>query len=386
MTKSDNLLIDCSYIDESIISSDSLGIYAIRMIKGFLKYGHYKVYVLLWRGMEDIFDRVVGENVDKIVLDRCDLLTNWPPYYKLSGTLPGRLKQEIENRNISVVINPVHHNTLFFYPQPIRQYSIVHDLFIFDYAKTRFDYAKTRKGKICYYLWHKYQIQLMKKYTGLISISQNTHDDLKVREGFESEVVYNSISFNFAIGKQPIESVRGKKYILDINRFSESKNAGTLIRAFGLIKNTIPHILYLKGSQDSEDHRKALERLVADMGLEDRVVFDTDYRTEGEIRYLYTHADLFVSPSLKEGFGYTPIEAAILKTPVLVSNIDVFKEVTCGKFQTFDPYSPKELAKLIMELLMNPPSEEERKALSDFFMERYSLCNQIKQIEEIITR
>ena len=379
MTKLKNLLIDCSYIDESIISSDSLGIYAIRMIKGFLKYGHYKVYVLLWRGMEDLFDRVVGDNVDKIVLDRCDLLTNWPPYYKLSGTLPRRLKQEIENRNISVVINPFHHGTLFFYPQPIKQYAVVHDLLYFDLVSNW-------RGKIYYYFWHKYQIKLMKKYTGLISISQNTHDDLKVREGFESEVVYNSISFDFAIDKQPIESVQGKKYILDINRFSKSKNAETLIRAFGLIKNTIPHILYLKGSLECSGHRKVLERLVADMGIEDRVVFDTGYRTEGEIRYLYTHADLFVSPSLKEGFGYTPIEAAILKTPVLVSNIDVFKEVTCGKFQTFDPHSPKELAEHIMEVIKNPPSEEERMALSYFFMERYSLCNQIKQIEKIITR
>lgn len=378
MIKFDNLLIDCSYVNESNISSDSLGIYAIRMIKGFLKYGHYKVHVLLWRGMEDLFDRVVGDNVAKIVLDRSDLLTNWPPYYKLSGTLPGKLKQEIENRNISVVINPFHHGTLFFYSQPIKQYAVVHDLL-------SFDLVKNCKGKIYSYLWHKYQIQLMKKYTGLISISQNTHDELKVREGFESEVVYNSISFNFAIDKQPIESVQGKKYILDINRFSENKNTETLIRAFGLIKNTIPHILYLKGSLDFEDHRKALERLVTDMGIEDRVVFDTDDRTEGEIRYLYLHADLFVSPSLKEGFGYTPIEAAILKTPVLVSNIDVFKEVTCGKFQSFDPYSPKELAEHIMEVLKNPPSEEERKALSDFFMEKYSLCNQIKQIEEIIS-
>lgn len=379
MTKFDSLLIDCSYINESNISSDSLGIYSIRMIKGFLKYGHYKVHVLLWRGMEDLFDRHIGENVAKIVLDRCDLLTNWPPYYKLSGTLPRKLKKEIENRNISVVINPFHHGTLFFYSQPIRQYAVVHDLLLFDSVKNW-------KGRIYYYLWHKYQILLMKKYTGLISISQNTYDDLILREGFESFIVYNSISFNLSIATQTIESVRGKKYILDINRFSENKNAETLIRAFGLIKNTIPHILYLKGSLDCEDHRKALENLVSDMGIENRVVFDTDYRTEEEIRYLYMHADLFVSPSLKEGFGYTPIEAAILKTPVLVSNIEVFKEVTCGKIQTFDPHSPKELAKLIMELLMNPPSEEERKALSDFFMERYSLCNQIKQIEEIITR
>ena len=102
------------------------------------------------------------------------------------------------------------------------------------------------------------------------------------------------------------------------------------------------------------------------------------------MRYLYSHADLFVSPSLKEGFGWTPIEAAILKTPVLVSDIVVLKEVTCGKIPTFDPHSPDDLAEHSQEILDNPPGERERTELADFFLDKYSLKNQIAQLEAII--
>ena len=169
-----------------------------------------------------------------------------------------------------------------------------------------------------------------------------------------------------------------------MNRFNPEKNTETLIRAFDLLKDKIPHILYLKGDHKCEKERKELERLADDLGLGDRIVFDHSFRTEGEMRYLYTHADLFVSPSLKEGFGWTPIEAAILKAPVLVSDIDIFKETTCGRIPRFDPHSPDDLAGHIQKVLDNPPGERERTELADYFLDKYSLKNQIAQLEDIL--
>ena len=101
---------------------------------------------------------------------------------------------------------------------------------------------------------------------------------------------------------------------------------------------------------------------------------------------MYRHADLFVTPSLKEGFGWTPIEAAILETPVLISDIDVLKEVSCNKLPTFNPHSPEELAVKMRELIENPPSIENRKQLSKFYMERYSLKRQINNLTDVMLR
>lgn len=181
-----------------------------------------------------------------------------------------------------------------------------------------------------------------------------------------------------------MKEVEGRPYILDVNRFYKMKNAETLIRAFSLIKNRIPHYLYLKG--DNYYQIDELQDLVKMLDVEDRVIFDRTHRTEGEIRYLYSHTDLFVSPSLVEGFGWTPIEAAIMGAPVLVSDINVLKEVTCGKVPTFDPYSPEDLAEKMLMILKNPPSRESREELSRFYQEKYSLKRQIDSLTELFLR
>lgn len=378
MKKTENLLVDCTFILETWVSSNSLAIYAMRLIQGLLKYSNYQVCVLAWQEKDAFIDELVGQKVDKILLNRrSDLTTSWRPYYRLSGMLPKKLKREIKRRNITIVINPWHQGALFFYPKTIRQYGVVHDMFLYDKVKLQ-------RGKVSYFIWRNYQRILASKFSGLISISQMTHDELLRCENLPSMVVYNSIPFDFTIVEEPVEVVQAKRYIIDINRFQGYKNAELLIRALSLIKDEIPHYLYLKGDHEFEEERKSLEKLAVELGLEDRVIFDISCRSEGELRYLYTHADLFVSPSLKEGFGWTPIEAAILKTPVLVSDIKVFKEILCGRTPTFDPYSSEDLAKHILGLLNDSPGEQERSELADFFLNRYSLENQIKQLEEFL--
>jgi glycosyltransferase involved in cell wall biosynthesis len=376
MKGSENLLIDCSYIGELLPASSSLAIYGVRIIQGFLRYSHYHVHVLVWREKEDEMDHLVGQEFDKVVLDRDDLAINWRLLCKLSGYLPKKLKREVNRRNITTVIHPYHYDVLFFFPKNIRQFGVIHDMFIYD--------GKSERGKIFYFLWRKYQKILLKRYASMISISKKTREELLQREGVDSFVVYNSIPFDISIREEPVERMKEGKYILNVNRYYKYKNAETLIRALGLLKNDIPHFLYLKGDREYEEDRRHLEAVAAEVGLKDRVVFDVNYRTTGEMRFLYSHADLFVSPSLKEGFGYTPIEAVVLKTPVLVSDIEVFRDVIFGKIQTFDPNSPEDLAKKIHSMIINPPSEQERAGLSEFFLNRYSLENQIKNLTAIM--
>ena len=169
-----------------------------------------------------------------------------------------------------------------------------------------------------------------------------------------------------------------------MNTLSKRKNAETLVRAFSLIKDTIPHVLYIKADKNYAEEYEHLMKIVTEMNMSDRVIIDCTYRSEGEMRYLYTHADLFVSPSLREGFGWTPIEAAILKVPVLVSDIEIFREITCSRLPSFNPHSPEELARKMVEILDNPPSIEVREEFSRFYLDKYSLKRQIDQMTKVL--
>ena len=103
------------------------------------------------------------------------------------------------------------------------------------------------------------------------------------------------------------------------------------------------------------------------------------------MKYLYAHADLFVTPSLREGFGFSPLEAASLGIPVIISDIEVLREVTCNKFPVFPPQNPEALANLILQELNTPLSATERQQLAEFFRERYSAARQIAEFEKLIT-
>ena len=373
-----NLLIDYTYMPNGQDLSNSLAIYGSRLIQGFQRYGHYCIHVLLWRDTEAYLDKLVGGPFNKIVLDKKDVPARCRrSYNRLRGILPPGLTEELERRKIEKVLLPAHLNSIFHFRRPFTHYVIIHDLFYHEVQRAL-------RGRLSFLKWRTLDFLSIWMYRHLITISNVTHDEVRRFTGRESQVLYNSLPFSFNIPEETVESICGKPYILDINSLQERKNTEVLIRAMDLLKESIPHILYLKVGRFYPEVRLRLEQLVSDLGLQDRVLFDTDYRSEGEIRYLYAHADLFVSPSLKEGFGWTPIEAAILKTPVLVSDIEIYQEVTCGKIPTFNPHAPEDLAAHILEILDNPPSLEERTELADFFLETYSQKKQIERLEAIL--
>lgn len=377
MDRKYNLLIDCSFINHTRFYPVSLTLYAGRLLQGFKDSAVFNVSAIVWRGFEDNIDELAGFPVDKIVVDEHSGRILGRTATRLLGLIP--FKSELKKRHIDAVIMPYHFECQFFFSKKYNHHVIVQDMIPYYLLKEQHSPVQHR-------LWRLYRRWLNRKVRCFISISEKTREELKRFEGKDSVVVYNSIPFDFSIREQAIVGLEGKRYILDVNRFAKHKNAEVLVRAFALLKDRIPHILYLKGDDRHSDELEPILALVRELGLEDRVVFDRVHRPESEIRYLYTHADLFVTPSLMEGFGWTPIEAAILKVPVLTSDIDVFREVSCDKLETFDPHSPEDLAAHMERILNNPPDEQTRQELADFFLEKYSLKAQIDGLTNVLLK
>ena len=103
-------------------------------------------------------------------------------------------------------------------------------------------------------------------------------------------------------------------YLLAFDSLSAHKNIGRLLRAFASIRAQVPHTLVLVG------HRPVGTDQAAEIAaLGDRLQM-TGYVPDAEIMPLLEHADLFVFPSLYEGFGLPVLEAQAAGTAVACSN------------------------------------------------------------------
>jgi glycosyltransferase involved in cell wall biosynthesis len=138
-------------------------------------------------------------------------------------------------------------------------------------------------------------------------------------------------------------------YILTVGSLVPLKNQAMAIDAYAraVDKGHIEHLLVLAGKKDVEYER--LKDRVKKRGLGKRVVF-TDYLEWPDIVSLYSAADMFLFPSLYEGFGFPPLEAMGHGVPVISSNTSSLPEVVGDAGILVDPKDRDAWAEAILLL------------------------------------
>jgi len=92
---------------------------------------------------------------------------------------------------------------------------------------------------------------------------------------------------------------------------------------------------------------------------------------QDELELAYRSADLLVSPSTDEGFGFPPLEAMRSGTPAAVTDIPVFREVLRGHATFFK--GPEELADVLRAAMRNgKPRAAERARAHAFVRDTYT--------------
>jgi len=142
-----------------------------------------------------------------------------------------------------------------------------------------------------------------------------------------------------------------QKVILYVGSEEPRKNLETLVEAIAYIRQEIPDIVLLKvGSPGMGGDRKKTLTLIKTHHLEDNVIFTGDV-SEYKLAKYYNIADLFVFPSLYEGFGLPIIEAMACGCPVIASNTSSIPEVVGNAAIMVNSSNPKEIAKAALDLL-----------------------------------
>ncbi|MEW6416528.1 MAG: glycosyltransferase family 1 protein [Nitrospirota bacterium] len=132
-------------------------------------------------------------------------------------------------------------------------------------------------------------------------------------------------------------------YILFVGSLFPYKNLKALIEAFLKIKDQIPHSLVVVGRKEFS----------AEPIVSNGRIFYMDYVPVEDLPLFYSYADVFVYPSLREGFGIPPLEAMACGTPVVCSSGGSIPEVVGDAGVYFDPLDSGVLPQLILKIINN---------------------------------
>ena len=197
----------------------------------------------------------------------------------------------------------------------------------------------------------------------IVAISEHTKNDiLTYMRGkvCERDVRVAHIACDELYSRRPsadeIGSVRERyslhrKYVLSVGTIEPRKNHALLIKAFAAIAKDRDDIdLVIAGRKGW--HYEAVFDEARNSGFESRIRF-LDFVPLKEMPALYAMAEVFVYPSLYEGFGIPPLEAMSCGVPVITSDVSSLPEVIGDAGILVKPNQPDELITPLRSLLNN---------------------------------
>ncbi|MBA7706615.1 D-inositol-3-phosphate glycosyltransferase [subsurface metagenome] len=155
-----------------------------------------------------------------------------------------------------------------------------------------------------------------------------------------------------------------KKYILSAGTIEPRKNYPTLIKAFNYIKhnnNDFNYRLVIVGRTGWKSEATYRERELSP--YKDDILF-IGRVSDKDLVQIYNQAEIFVYPSLFEGFGLPPLEAMSCGLPVIASDSSSLKEVVGNAGILIPPDDFKEISKQISYILKNEKIKKKLKEKS----------------------
>lgn len=223
---------------------------------------------------------------------------------------------------------------------------VVHDLITFLFAK-----GHNHKATII----ERFCLPRLINKVELLTVSQSTKEDLQKLFPHASPQKINVASA--ALSKAFKKKVGGKikqNWLLTVGTLIPRKNLSVLIQAFNILlkkhkefRNHQLHVVGAKGWETSE-----LAKTIKQSKFKKNLKIH-GYIANQDLAKLYKQANVFVMPSLYEGFGLPLLEAMASNCAIISSDRSSLPEVAGDAALYFDPQSPEDLATKLHYLLKN---------------------------------
>jgi glycosyltransferase involved in cell wall biosynthesis len=270
--------------------------------------------------------------------------------------LPGAVRED----RIEVLHVPALHARPFYPPVPpvaCRLVTTIHDLI----PLTFYDIRTMPLRQQLFYRWN---LRRALAADAVITVSQASKNEILSRVPDAKDrlhVIPNAVDFEPNPSRTPLDHLGiSRPYVLYAGSYEPRKNFVRAVAAFAeLAAMGLPHRLVAIVERRS-GHAQAALSAVNHFNLGDRLrlLHGVD---EPTLRSLYTHADVLFFPSLAEGFGYPPLQAARCGTPVVASDLSAIREAMGEGAVYVNPYAVSTMARALGALLRDSRA---RKALT----------------------
>ncbi len=188
-------------------------------------------------------------------------------------------------------------------------------------------------------------------------VKKDVMDYFKIPESKVSVTVNGGVILEKTEEQKPVKELVCKDFLLYVGTDFAHKNLNILVEVLNELKDDKPKLnLVFAGRKDR--NYTTIQNRAKELGLEDRVHV-LGFVSGGEKVWLFKNAQLYIFPSLSEGFGIPPLEAMAYKLPVVASNQTAIPEVCGDAAVYFDPTDKDDIAKKILETIDNTKLKDE---------------------------
>ena len=190
----------------------------------------------------------------------------------------------------------------------------------------------------------------LKKNQTVIAVSEDVLTDYKniIEQPVRSFILKNYVSGNFFgknISPHKIPASDAIKLVA-VGNIKPVKNYGYLLRAFEHLKD-LPISLDIFGQGDAKLFA-VLQNEISTKKLNISLKGRAD-----NIAQILPEYDIYVMPSMNEGFALAPIEAMAAGLPLILSDIPVLRVITFNNALFFDLKDPMDFVRLINDIFKN---------------------------------
>ncbi len=179
-------------------------------------------------------------------------------------------------------------------------------------------------------------------------------------------------------------------YILDVSRLQPHKNVEGLIRAYDIFRKKYPDnkekLVIVGGSAYTEKDEESLEHLTKKSSNFSSDIIFISFVESGDLNAIYSGSDLFVFPSLNEGFGLPIIEAMASGTPVITSNVTSMPEIGGDAVITVDPLDVEKMAEVMHNVLTDRTLSQEMTEKGLIRAKEFTWGKMVEQTEDLYAK